>query len=369
MYQNGSVSRIHGSGGPAGPAGVPVREAPGWLCAAALAAVFLLAGVLALRQVASPDIGFHLAAGERVLSAQGWPRTDPFTYTVADHAYIDTSWGFQVLAGLAHRAGGAPGLVLLQLGLVLATLAVLYRTARLLPAGRGGLPALLGLGVVAAEMRFEVRPELLSYLLLAVVLHVLQRHALGRAAPLWCLPAIFLVWANGHGLFVLGWGALGCALAGGVLAGRGVDRRLARWSAAAAAVTLINPYGFAALTFPLTLATRMSAENTFNQRIGEFVSPFALRAAEAFPFRPRAPLAAYYTLVGLAALGAWPLVRKQRFVALLALALFGALSGRMIRNLPRLVVGGLPAIAWGLHGWAWPGRRRVQAVEAGAPVS
>jgi tetratricopeptide (TPR) repeat protein len=373
MYQNDAVARTSRgrSGGRAGvdpaAAGPPVAasaEVPVWLGRAALVAVALLAGVLATRQVASLDVGFHLAAGERVLSGQGWPRTDPFTYTVSDRAYIDTSWGFQLLAALAQRTGGAGGLVLLQVALVLGTLLALYRTARLQPASPTWLALLLGLGVVASEMRFEIRPELVSYLLLALLLHVLQRHALGLPAPLGCLPAIFLIWVNGHGLFVLGWGALGCALLGAVLSGGGLDRRLAAWSAAAVAVTLINPYGLAALTFPLTLATRMSAENAFNQSIGEFVSPFALRLSEQFPFYPRAPLAAYHALLGLGLIAAWRLARARRFAALLCLALFGALSTRMIRNLPLLVVGGLPATLWGLQGLPALARRRVQAALA-----
>ena len=61
--------------------------------------VFLLLLAFAIRTVGSPDVGFHLRAGEEILDGSGWPRSVSFTYTVNDHEYIDTSWGYQ--AGIA----------------------------------------------------------------------------------------------------------------------------------------------------------------------------------------------------------------------------------------------------------------------------
>src|SRR5262245_52319870 len=93
--------------------------------------VFAMLGLLAFRKVGSLDIGFHLKAGEFILEHQAWPRTDPFTDSLRDHPYIDTSWGYQVLVALVHRFGGVPCLQVFHVGLVLATFALLYRTARL----------------------------------------------------------------------------------------------------------------------------------------------------------------------------------------------------------------------------------------------
>src|SRR5262245_60469791 len=50
--------------------------------------VLSLLVLLAFRQVGSLDIGFHLKAGERLLAGDGWPRTDPFTFTLSDRPYI-----------------------------------------------------------------------------------------------------------------------------------------------------------------------------------------------------------------------------------------------------------------------------------------
>jgi len=169
-----------------------------------LGLVLLVLALAALRQVSSPDVGFHLEAGNHILSGKGWPATDPFTYTVTDHPYLDTSWGFQVLLSLAERVAGAPGMVLFHVALTLVLFWLVARTARLVSGESCVLLLLLLLGGIASEPRFEVRPEMLSYTLLAWVLYLLHRHAEGLGTRLWLLPPIFLVWVNLHGLFVLG---------------------------------------------------------------------------------------------------------------------------------------------------------------------
>lgn len=327
--------------------------------AALLLLAFALVGLLAFRQVGSVDIGFHLAAGSQILSGDGWPRHDSFTYTVNDHDYVDTSWGFQVLVALVERAAGAQGLVLLVVVLVLGIFYVLVRTALLVPSDPATLAALVALGGLAAETRFETRPELLSYLFLAVVLHVLHRHAEGRASPLWVLPGIHLVWANTHSLFVLGWIATACFVVGLLWKRRGLDRRLLGWGAACVPATLLNPYGLRGALFPFTLATRFQGSNVFAQAIGEFASPFALRLSERFPFYPRVSIFSFRLFLALSLLGAIVALRRKRPWCALLWVAFAPLAYEMIRNLPILVVAALPATAWALRAGPLPaGKRR-----------
>lgn len=313
-----------------------------------LGAVLALLALLTLRQVGSLDAGFHLRAGNWILAGHGWPRLDPFTYTVTDRPYVDMSWGYQVLLALAERLAGAPGMVLLQVALVLVIFALVLLTARLVRADSTSLLLFPLLGVLAAEMRYEVRPELLSYAFLALVLYLLQRHAEGRKSPLWLLPVVFLVWANCHSLFILGWAALGCFAAGTWLRDRRLDRRLTGWAAASVAVTLLNPYGFEGVLFPFTLGTRLESGNVFAQGIGEFQSPFHLPVTAMRPFHPWVPISAF-TLLFVAVLLSLPSLLKQRRFqgALLALP-FLYLSAGMVRNIPLLVVACLPGAIWGL---------------------
>jgi tetratricopeptide (TPR) repeat protein len=338
----------------------PLSATPGsrWPGAVALAAVFALAATLALRQVGSLDVGFHLAVGERLLQGAGWPRTDPFTYTVPDHRYVDPSWGYQLLLALVARAAGPAGLVLLHVGLVLAAFGAVAATARHRGAPVETLAGLLLLGVLASELRFEVRPELVSYALLALVLWILERRAAPEAGAVWPLPVIFLAWANLHSLFFLGWVAIGAFALGLALRDRRLDRPLLLAGAASAGVTLINPYGIATLAFPLTLATRLDQDNVFGQSIGEFVSPFALRVSDAFPFYPRTPIGAFRLLFLLVLVSLVVLAYRRRWPQVLVALPFVALAAAMVRNMPLLAVAALPGAASALGG---PVRRKWRA--------
>ncbi len=307
-----------------------------------------LVAVLACRQVGSLDVGFHLKAGESILEGGGWPRTDTFTYTINDHPYIDTSWGYQVVAALVQRGLGGAGLVLLNLVLILTTYVMLIRTARLAPLDPTALVVALLAGGVASELRYEVRPELASWLLLSTTLYLLHRRAEKPGAPLWALPVVHLVWANTHSLFVLGWAAIGCFAAGTWVRRGRPDRALFGWGTASIAVVLVNPYGWRGALFPFTLATRMQDQNVFGRTIGEFVSPFALGLSRQFPFYPRAPILCFRLFAVLALVAVIGLLRRRRFSAALLTVPFMFLAARMIRNIPLLVIACLPGLAWGL---------------------
>jgi len=335
----------------------------------ALVLVFALVACLAARQVSSGDVGFHLAAGSWILEGHGWPRTDPFTFTVADHAYVDTSWGYQVVLALLERAFGPAGLVLLHVALILLTWVLVYRTAAGVTGDRQALVLFTALGAVACEMRYDVRPEVLSYTLLALVLYLLHRHAAGSALRTWYLPVVFVVWVNCHSLFVLGWIALGCFVLGLWLRDRRPDLRLIGWSASCVAVTLLNPYGWRGVAFPFTLLTRFGEENPFNQTIGEFVSPFDLALSEQFPFYPRLPIYSFRLLFALVALALIPLIRRKRWCLVLLALPFGYLSFSMVRNIPLLVVACLPVVAAGLGGLPGSTRRRRRWPGRAVPVA
>jgi tetratricopeptide (TPR) repeat protein len=309
--------------------------------------VLVVLALCALREVASPDIGFHLEAGNHMLAGNGWPRTDSFTYTVTDHAYIDTSWGYQVALALVERAFGAAGMILVHVALTLATFWLVTLAARLAPGEVRVLVPLLLLGGLAAEPRFEVRPELLSYALLALVLYLLHRHAEGLRSALWLLPPIFLVWTNSHSLFVLGWVAMACFVAGLWLKQRRLDLPLLGWSVASVVVGLVNPYGWRALAFPLVLATRMREANVFARSIGEFFSPLEYLRSDQLMFY-LVPIGCFFAFALLVLLSVRALWRQRRFSCLLLCCAFVPLALVMIRNVPPLVVACLPCAVWGL---------------------
>jgi hypothetical protein len=96
--------------------------------------------------------------------------------------------------------------------------------------------------VAAMARGFGIRPQVLTYLFVALVLLLLDDYQRGRRGTLWCLPAVFLLWANLHGGFVLGLGILGLFACADLL---GQNRSPRPWIAllACIGVTALNPYG------------------------------------------------------------------------------------------------------------------------------
>lgn len=254
-------------------------------------ALFLVFGLLFLflsRQVSSLDVGFHLKAGNYILSGNGWPTTDPFSYTYTDHKYIDSQWGYQVILAIVNKVGDSAGIVLFHTAIVLSLFYLLYRTARLMPIDPPTVLSLFLLSVAATELRYIVRPEALSWVFLAGVLYILHRYAQGLKSPLCLLPVTQLIWVNCHSGFVMGWGAIGCFTVGLWLKRNRLDTLLLKWGAISVVACLINPYHIEGILFPFDLLTRFRPDNPFSQSIGEFVSPFAVfdRASTQFPFYP-----------------------------------------------------------------------------------
>ncbi len=324
---------------------------------AALTLVFLLIAILGARQTGSLDAGHHLQAGRGILAGQGLPREEALTFASSGHELIDTSWGYQVLAALVHLAAGPSGLSLFHAAVILATFLLMGLTARMRSADTLVLAVLLLLGALASEPRFEAGPELLSCLLLALTLWVLHRYATlmeepraadapRRAGRL--LPALLLVqllWVNVDGLFVLGWLAMGCCVAGLWIASRRPDPRLAAWSGGAVAATLINPYGWRGVAASLGLAGSLTPE-TLSGPANVSASPFQLLVSGPLPPYPRAAIACYLILA-LLSLAALPgAIRKKRFWCLLLWLPFLVLSARSVRNIPWMVIACLPWMAW-----------------------
>ncbi|HEX7879127.1 MAG TPA: hypothetical protein VF720_06935 [Candidatus Eisenbacteria bacterium] len=323
-----------------------------------IALSFLLAALLACRQLASADLGFHLKTGDYILGGHGWPKTDPFTVTMKGHPYIDTSWGFDVLVTIANKLAGPTGIGILAIFLTLATLTLIG--ARTIDKTQDGLA--LGLGLLAAaiamEMRYEPRPETLSYAFLALQCFLLERRAAGRPTPIWSFVIVQWAWTNTHSLFVIGWLAIAIFLVGGWLERRKIDRQLALGLLASMAVAFLNPYGLEGVKFPFTLLTRFQQGNPFAESIGEFISPLSLKLSDQFPFYPVWPIWTFRVLVVLAALAILPLARHRRFTAILLMLAMFPLAAKMIRNIPLFVVVAVPAIIATFPLGQWLTKRR-----------
>lgn len=258
------------------------------------------------------DLWGHLAYGRLIWQTGRIPRTEPFMPLARGIPLIDTAWLSQVAGYLVTSRFGPAGIQFIHAAAVALCFACValasYRITRNVPATVAGLALFASL----SWYQFQIaRPQTAGALCYCMLLAVL-------IAPRWCrpyflaVPALFCVWANLHGSFVMGIALLGCASLGRAIevarrtrsaaaATRdAVFKRLALLTLLAALAGLANPYGWRVyaevLSFsrnpnltdviewqPLALGTRqgkIAVGAALALLIAWALSPRRLRAAE-----------------------------------------------------------------------------------------
>jgi hypothetical protein len=192
------------------------------------------------------DLWGHLRFGVDFLKRGALTATDPYSFT-QDVPWLNHEWLSEALMAAAYLAGGPVGLVLLKC-VVMAT--ALLTAWQVFARGRDPLLSVACLLVTvdaALPIMVTVRPHMFSFLAIAVVCRLLIAPTRFGLAV---LPAIFAIWANLHGGWVVGAAIVGAwALAAppeGQVFGRGGRLSIVVVSMLA---TLLNPYGVHLWTF------------------------------------------------------------------------------------------------------------------------
>lgn len=332
----------------------------------ALFACFLLEVILSLRLISSFDLGFHLKGGQWILDNHAFPANDTYTYTVANHPYLDIHWFYQVYLYGVYKIGSYQ--LLTVFNTVLISLAFLVTLGRL---RQTGAPLWMGVillaaAVFASETRFNVRPEILSWILAGLTLWVLEARFTNKGNFLFLLPLLQLAWVNIEGLFAIGWGTMVFYLVSGYFHNRRVDKKLLRYSGLAVAACLFNPYFIRGMFFPLKLLTTLHSD-VFKSSITEFLSPWAL--LKDFAFIPEVSFLAYKIFCGFFAFTLLATFKKRKIHEWMMAACFFFLSATASRNIPlfMLTCAPLAASSWKDIPWDW--LRKFQASYLAKPLT
>jgi hypothetical protein len=291
--------------------------------------------------IGQTDFWWHLKTGQYIWQHRALPVPDPFAYTtymgkpaypqeeIVRYFNLTHEWLAQVVFYLLYSVGGAAGVILfrqiLRAGLCAIVGLLVYRRC-------GGFYRAICAALVVASVApfpYEDRPYLITYLLLGVTLLILEsrRH-------LWLLPPMFLVWANCHSGFFLGWVVMG-AYCGEALLVRRNDRRLFLAAAASLLASFLNPDGYR--VFQVLLLYRHSP---LQMRILEWQRPSYLEVS-AFTS----------VLYGAAAVLLWAR-RRARISDWLLYLVFAAAALAAIRNIILIaVIGAL--IVFSYLQWKW----------------
>jgi hypothetical protein len=201
---------------------------------------------------ADPDLWGHVRFGEDILRHGAIASHDPYSFT-SDRTWVNHEWLAEVLMGLAYRAGGAIGLVVLKAALVVGALVLVSKALRRVAWSPIDHDLLVALAILATLTRAHLmRPQAFSVLLFAALLFALTAADRGNRRPLIVVPVVMLAWANLHGGWIVGLLVVSIwAFVRFVRRGDGAIER--RWLAllwiGCVAATLVNPYGVGLWTF------------------------------------------------------------------------------------------------------------------------
>lgn len=200
----------------------------------------LVALIMGIRPVQDVDAWWHLKVGQFVLNGGAFVGPDPWV-PFATKPFVLTQWLPEVIAFKGYEWFGLPAVAWLRcVGILFILSAILWCTRRVadtVPALITALAALAGTGGSLSE-----RPQLVSFILLAVWLGASWRTA-EDLRPRWWLIPLTWVWACSHGLWITGIGVGGIVITGLLL-----DRRINLRQAARLMLVPISSLAVVALT-------------------------------------------------------------------------------------------------------------------------
>ncbi|MBN1810212.1 MAG: hypothetical protein JXA14_00090, partial [Anaerolineae bacterium] len=178
-----------------------------------VAILFIALFAMAVRVPADTDTWWHLQAGRVTLESGSVLRTDLFSHTRYGSPWINHSWLSQVvLYWLFHNFSYA-GLGLWMAAVVAIAFLFVYLQMEGDPFSRAFI---LILAAATSSAIWVARPQLFSFLLTAVVAYVLYLFKWRGLNRLWLLLPVFVLWANLHAGYALGFMVLAVFVVGEV---------------------------------------------------------------------------------------------------------------------------------------------------------
>ena len=231
----------------------------------------LLVAITLAKGLGDPDYYWHVTAGRLIATTGNVPTADPFSFTWEGRPWTPHEWLSELLMYRLVESFGETGALFvfaLLPGLAIAAVAWVVRRCTCtsssgvaLPRAAAGsrprtlaiaLPACLAALVLASYA--TLRPQAISWLFVALLVAALMELRPERRWMLALLPPFFALWANVHGLYVVGLGVVALytlfTLAGRTPMAplRGWMLTASVWALLASALTPAGPMG---LLYPL----------------------------------------------------------------------------------------------------------------------
>ena len=159
-----------------------------------------------------PDLGWHLRVGSEIIENKAVPEIENYLYLISGKSWVDHEWLLNVISYLFFNYSTYIGLSLFFALTAIVIFVLLFRYTRkyfLKHKANILVFALLLLGVMASAPSLGVRLQeytLLNLLLLIILLHRVSKT--NNFKYLYWLPLLFLLWANIHGGYLIGFAVI-----------------------------------------------------------------------------------------------------------------------------------------------------------------
>jgi hypothetical protein len=174
------------------------------------AIVFIAIFTMAVRRPVDSDTWWHLKAGQYIVEQGHFFRFDPFS-----HTHLGQSWLYPKLVQLLlyglYAAGGWAGLSLGLAATVTLAFALLWPVT---PGNLYGRAFATILGALTSSLIWVARPQMVSFILGALLLLWLELYKRRGSRWLYLFPLLTALWANMHGGYAIAFMLLAAYAAG-----------------------------------------------------------------------------------------------------------------------------------------------------------
>lgn len=278
------------------------------------------------------DLFWHLSTGRYILEHKIVPDADVFGFATLGTFWIPFEWGWDVLSYSIYSVDGFASLSLFSTVLIGAMFFILFSVFRRFRVNMLITFTILILTTFGMLIRLSIKPHLISYLFLSLILYIIIRFrnsSKNSKTSLYSIPIIFLIWINLHMGVLAGFMLFGIYILSELLnsAFKSPNRLMLRQIilliivfAASLLITLMNPHGIETYIY-----TRYALSMKLMNVIYEWQSPFSeLYKGQFFIF-------VYYVFIlGVIPVTYYSFKNRDLFPFLLFIAFF-VYSARSVR--------------------------------------
>ena len=266
----------------AGPEGVGRMDVLNKLLPVAL--IWVIAAFL-VHELCSLDVWWHLVIGRDILQTFQVPEINIYSAGALNQPYHDSHWLFQVVLVIFHSLAGLNGPIFFMVLIWGLTLLVVYRETQTY-SGTAAAVFITFLVMGASAERFLPRPEIITFLMIALFYPLLRRAKYQTAVQVSFLVVLQIIWVNSHGLFVIGPFMVGCYwLFHAICFARGKENHFYRLSVVLLLICLsllVSPYGTGAVEYSLLLFSEVGKDAPgYMQAVNELSPTFGEEAMGA----------------------------------------------------------------------------------------